>query len=151
MIQRKQTVFLFLALVATVVCMCLPVGRFIPAGMGVGSEMFNLWIADKATGETQYTVWALFAILLVTCPVALAAIFGFNNRKQQARFCMFNILLYIGWYIVYVVFAMIMGGDAKFHPSFAACLPFVALVLTMLARKGINDDEKLVRAADRIR
>lgn len=151
MIQRKQTVFLLLALIATVACLCLPVGRFTPDGMGLGSEMYNLWIADKSTGEHSCIVWALFAILLISCPVALAAIFGYNNRRQQARFCLFNILLYIGWYVVFVVFAMTMGGNDKFHPSFASCLPFVAIVLTVMARKGINDDEKLVRAADRIR
>lgn len=151
MIQRKQTVFLLLALIATVVCMCLPVGRYVPDAMGKGSEMYNLLIVDKVTGEHFYAVWALFAILLISCPVALAAVFGYNNRRQQARFCLFNVLLYIGWYIVYVVFAMTMGGSDKFHPSFASCLPFVAIVLTVMARKGINDDEKLVRAADRIR
>ncbi len=151
MIQRKQTVYLLLAIVLTVVCLCLPVGRFLPEGMGLGSEMYNLWIVDKATNVTTCSVWALFAILLITCPIALVAVFSFNNRKQQARYCLFNVLLYVGWYIVYVVFGLTMGGAAKFHPSFAACLPFVAFVLTLLARKGVNDDEKLVRAADRIR
>ncbi len=151
MIQRKQTIYLLLALVLTVVCLCLPVGRFLPVGMGLGSEMYNLWIVDKATGATSCPAWALFAILIVTCPVTLAAIFGYKNRRQQARYCLFVALLYVGWYIAYAAFGLMLGGTAKFHPSFAACLPFVSFVLVLLARKGINDDEKLVRAADRIR
>ena len=151
MIQRKQTVFLLLALVASVVCLCLPIGRFMPESMGLGTEMYNLWIVDKTTGACQYSVWALFAVLIVTCPVTLVAIFAYNNRRQQMRYCVFNMLLFIGWYVVYAVFALTSGNGAKFHPSFACCLPFVAFVLTLLARKGISDDEKLVRAADRIR
>ena len=35
--------------------------------------------------------------------------------------------------------------------QFASCLPLVALILVLMARKGVSDDEKLVRAADRIR
>ena len=38
-----------------------------------------------------------------------------------------------------------------FKPAFAACLPLVTIILYLLARAGIIADEKLVRAADRIR
>ena len=72
MIQRKQTVFLFLALLTTIACLCLPVGSFEPKGMGAESMLMNLWISD-ANGGKDFNVWALFAILLVTCPINLVA------------------------------------------------------------------------------
>ena len=69
MIQRKQTIFLFLALLVTIACLCLPVGSFEPKGMGAENQLMNLWISD-ANGGKNFNVWALFAILLVTCPIS---------------------------------------------------------------------------------
>ena len=150
MIQRKQTVFLFLALLATIACLCLPVGSFEPQGMGTENQLMNLWI-NEANGGRNFSVWALFAILLVTCPINTFAIFDYHNRKRQARFCMFSMLIIIGWYIVYGVFSQVLMPGFTFHVGFAACLPLIAFILLWLARHSILADEALVRAADRIR
>lgn len=150
MIQRKQTVFLFLALLATIACLCLPVGSFAPQGMGTENQLMNLWI-NETNGGRNFSVWALFAILLVTCPINTFAIFDYHNRKRQARFCMFSMLMIIGWYIVYGVFSQVLMPGFTFHVGFAACLPLIAFILLWLARHSILADEALVRAADRIR
>ncbi|WP_315275012.1 DUF4293 domain-containing protein [Prevotella histicola] len=150
MIQRKQTVFLFLALLATIACLCLPVGSFEPQGMGTENQLMNLWI-NETNGGRNFSVWALFAILLVTCPINTFAIFDYHNRKRQARFCMFLMLMIIGWYIVYGVFSQVLMPGFTFHVGFAACLPLIAFILLWLARHSILADEALVRAADRIR
>ncbi|MBF1391864.1 DUF4293 domain-containing protein [Prevotella histicola] len=150
MIQRKQTVFLFLALLATIACLCLPVGSFEPQGMGTENQLMNLWI-NETNGGRNFSVWALFAILLVTCPINTFAIFDYHNRKRQARFCMFSMLMIIGWYIVYGVFSQVLMPGFTFHVGFAACLPLIAFILLWLARHSILADEALVRAADRIR
>ncbi|MBF1403657.1 MAG: DUF4293 domain-containing protein [Prevotella histicola] len=150
MIQRKQTVFLFLALLATIACLCLPVGSFEPQGMGTENQLMNLWI-NEANGGRNFSVWALFAILLVTCPINTFAIFDYHNRKRQARFCMFSMLMIIGWYIVYGVFSQVLMPGFTFHVGLAACLPLIAFILLWLARHSILADEALVRAADRIR
>ena len=39
----------------------------------------------------------------------------------------------------------------NFHLDFPAALPAVSAILCFMARKGVLADEKLVRAADRIR
>ena len=150
MIQRKQTVFLFLALLATIACLCLPVGSFEPQGMGTENQLMNLWI-NETNGGRNFSVWALFAILLVTCPINTFAIFDYHNRKRRARFCMFSMLMIIGWYIVYGVFSQVLMPGFTFHVGFAACLPLIAFILLWLARHSILADEALVRAADRIR
>lgn len=150
MIQRKQTVFLFFALLATIACLCLPIGSFEPQGMGTENLLMNLWI-NETNGGRNFSVWALFAILLVTCPINTFAIFDYHNRKRQARFCMFSMLMIIGWYIVYGVFSQVLMPGFKFHVEFAACLPLIAFILLWLARHSILADEALVRAADRIR
>ena len=150
MIQRKQTVFLFLALLATIACLCLPVGSFEPQGMGTENQLMNLWI-NETNGGRNFSVWALFAILLVTCPINTFAIFDYHNRKRQARFCMFSMLMIIGWYVVYGVVSQGWMPGFTLHVGFAACLPLIAFILLWLARHSILADEALVRAADRIR
>lgn len=150
MIQRKQTVFLFLALISIVACLCLPIGRFTSDKLTADSLMMNLWLTNS-NGGRSFSVWVLFAILLVTCPINLFAIFDYHNRRRQARFCVFSMLMIVGWYIVYAVFSQVLAINATFHIKWAAGFPLVAFILLWLARKAVLDDEALVRAADRIR
>ena len=145
MIQRKQTLFLLLALALTVLCLCLPLGHY-THGMTDAGTLYNLWIS-ATDGKHDFSVWALFAILLITCPITICAIFGYRNRIVQSRFCMFNMLLILGWYIVFTV--IVAGKDTKL--SVSTILPVVALILNFMAHKAIIADEKLVRDADRIR
>lgn len=152
MIQRKQTLFLLLAVISAIVCLCLPLGQFTAGNaLGGSSTMYNLWIV-RPDGVHDFSVWVLFAILLVTCPISLIAIFSYKNRMVQSRFCMFNILLLLGWYVVMAAMTLntkeAAGGFNIFIPS---ALPAVSMVLHFMARKAILADEALVRSADRIR
>ena len=151
MIQRKQTVFLLVALVLTIVCLCFPIGSFTDdTALGVKSDLYNLWI--RPGGSYGFPVWVLFAILLLTCPIALIAIFSYRNRMVQSRFCVFNLLLILGWYVVYAVVSTHISESAgNFSVSLTAALPAVAMILYFMARKAILADEALVRSADRIR
>ena len=56
MIQRIQTVYLLLALVLTVVCLCMPVGVFHTPEMGGDVEMYNLWTLSPVKWIEQYVV-----------------------------------------------------------------------------------------------
>ena len=73
MIQRKQSVFLLLAFIASVVCLCLRIGDIEPAGMGVGFKLYNIML-DKGA-SVDYSPCGLFGILLVSSAMSLATIF----------------------------------------------------------------------------
>ena len=73
MIQRIQTVYLLVALLLTVVCLCLPVAAFEPVGMGGEMVMLNLWEVTPE-GMRSWSPWPLFAILLLSCPLCVFAI-----------------------------------------------------------------------------
>ena len=143
MIQRKQTVYLLLSLVALVLCTLLPVGHFEAEGMGVTKTFYNLSIMQEGTSLLNIVMTVLLAL---AGTITVWAIFLYKNRKLQAGVCMIITLLLLAWYGVYAVIGFVI-----FHPDFACCLPFVSIVLTLLARAGIRADERLVRAADRIR
>lgn len=150
MIQRKQTLWMLLALVVSIVCLSTPIARLEPMGMGTGDSMYNLWI-QLAGGTHDYSVWPLFALLLITCPLQICAILLYGNRPLQSRICLLNMLLYVVWYVVFAVQTRIGGNEVSFHPTLSACLPALATILSFMAYKGIQHDERLVRAADRIR
>lgn len=152
MIQRKQTIYLLLAVILSIVCLCMPVGKFDVGGMSTMTE-YNLWLVD-GQGNHQFSCWPLFAILLPSSALGCYTIFLYHNRRFQARMCTFNIFLLIGWYIVFAVFSNVLGSPASgtsFQIELGGGLPAIALALYFLAYKGIMADEKLVRAADRIR
>ena len=151
MIQRIQTVYLAIAFIITAVCLCLPIGTFTPVGMGADTVMFNLWKV-MPDGALSFAVWPLFGILLLTCPISLIAIFSYKNRKLQAYLCTCNIIITLLWVVGYVIYGYVLGEENQtFKPALAACFPLIAIIFYFLARRGIIKDEKLVRAADRIR
>jgi hypothetical protein len=153
MIQRIQTIYLLAAVVVGIVCLCLQIGTVNVEGLVVARE-YNLWVVSANDGMTHCGVWPLFAVLTLASSVGVYAIFMFHNRVLQARFCVFCSLLIVGWYVIYVVFGQLIADSSKgehFVPSLTAALPFVAFVLYLLARRAILADERLVRAADRIR
>ena len=154
MIQRIQTVYLFLAVVLSVACLCLQIGSYDAAGTTVVRE-YNLWVTDLM-GDRSFRTWPLFAVLVFSSAIGFCNIFLFRNRKMQARICLFNVLLVVGWYILYAVFSQLLTSPEAldgvvFQPAVAAFLPAVAVILYVMARRAILADEKLVRAADRIR
>ena len=96
----------------------------------------------------------MFVVLLLTCPIAVFAIFLYKKRMLQARLCVYNILLILVWMALcayYVYTNQAKAENCHFEMEFTAALPAVSLILYILARRGIIKDEKLVRAADRIR
>ena len=151
MIQRKQTVFLLLALILTIICLCLSLGNIEPKGMGVSSIVYNLGIKD-GNGVFAFSIWPLFALLLLSCPLALTAIFSYKNRLFQARLCVWTIVFNAAWYLYAGYCWLNLPADSgTFKPSFTICLPLISMSFYEMARRGIMKDERLVRAADRIR
>lgn len=156
MIQRKQTIFLLLAVIACVCCLFLPIAGFEPKGMGTEVALYNLGVVDANDGIRVEGTCIPFCLLLsVSTILSAVAIFLFKNRSLQNGLCSIALLFTVLWVVDYILFFLgvvaIPGVEGKFEVHFAACLPIVAIVLLTMAKKGINDDEKLVRAADRIR
>jgi len=85
----------------------------------------------------------LDALLAVSAVLSAYTIFQYRHRVMQARLCLAGLFVIFAWYIGLAV----LEGHLGTYEG----LPMVNAILIFLARKGILDDEKLVRAADRIR
>ncbi len=171
MIQRIQTLYLFLAVVLCVVCLCLPIGSFVSEQGDLVGTMYNLWVhhpsqvgdtlnvadapvlASEAAGTHSFDPWALFAILLLSASGLAFSIFIYKTRLVQSRLVMLCIILLVCWYLVYGAFAYFLGQslDATFHPTPWVSFPVLASILSYLAFRAILKDEALVRSLDRLR
>ena len=150
MIQRKQTIYLLLALAALIVCLCLPIGKLTSnAKQGAEVAVYNIGLYTS-TGLDAHPV--LFTDIVVVATLSFINIFLYNKRKLQMKICVVNIVLCLVWYAYYAFMALSMfKGIGLFSMSFAVCLPLVAMILLILARAGIKADEELIRSMSRIR
>lgn len=156
MIQRKQTLFLLVAFICYALCLFLPIGGIPAKTWGADGLVYNLGVVIADQGiKFSSTCLPLFLLLGVAAVLSLVTIFMYKNRKLQMNLCSITMLFTFLWYVDYALMVndvvSIPEIDGCIGFKFAACLPLVSMILVVLAKKGINDDEKLVRAADRIR
>lgn len=149
MIQRIQTIYLLAVTILMVICMCNPIGAIV-AGTNEISEFSNLAIY-LPDGTTDYTPWALFAILSIVCILSFVTIFLFKKRMLQIRLTIFSSVMLIGYYLTFAAYLFMLTEDASFSPSWTICIPFIGIILNWLAIRGIGADEALVKAYDRLR
>ena len=154
MIQRKQTLFLLGVFIAVLLCLFFPVASTEPVAMGDAAYIFNLGVkCDNAI--VSFASTPLFVLLSLSGAISLVTIFLYKKRKLQIKLCLWAVaflLLWYGYYALLVCKVIVLPiSSAAIRISFTACLPLVAIILLFMARSGIKHDEKLVRAADRIR
>ncbi|QNF33489.1 DUF4293 domain-containing protein [Adhaeribacter swui] len=163
MIQRIQSVFLFLIAIAMICVLFLPIwSKTDTDGQQYVLNAFSLAAISTpdATGATpapvskSTIVIAILAILAAL--VALYEIFQYKNRLTQMKLGFLNTLLLAGlmgscfYYVSYVGEDMVKGaGRGEYEAGFY--FPLIALALNALANRFIRKDEQLVRSVDRLR
>lgn len=104
--------------------------------------------------ELVYPLWGLFALAAIIALLALATIFFFKKRILQIRLCMFNAILMIGFYGLFVFFWYDLKEalePVSLSVRLALAFPLVSLILDYLATRNIGADEVLVRSLERLR
>lgn len=140
MIQRIQSVWLFLAAVAALLTLKLPVYS--------GNKMTG---TDPAKQWVELTAVNHFIILILTIAVAVGAlmvIFLYKNRKLQLRFTLSGLLLSV---LVQVLYYNESRYFTEGNFNLTALIALSIPVFLILALRGIYKDEKLVQQSDRLR
>ena len=156
MLQRIQSIYL---LAASLVLFAL---FFFPLAHNV--YVNNASVTITVTGIFQdvngvqkpiESFTALTAITAVVALIPLVIIFLFKNRKQQLAFCYGAILVLFGysfWMAQTVKKAVGEGVQLDTHTmGIGLFLTSISIVMLLLATKGIKNDEKLIKSADRLR
>ncbi len=157
MIQRIQTIFLFLIATAMGVALALPIWE--KAGQRP-PEMAHLSALEysQQTGVTTFVtpVWYLGGLLVIIAIVALYTLFQYRNRLLQTILCAVNAIL-LTVVMGLVLYLTIYQGkeygsstdQGNFLPGFYGLV--ASLVFNALANRFIRKDEKLVKDSDRFR
>lgn len=143
MIQRIQSVFLFLAAVACLVLFALPV-----ATTNTPEAASALFSDGQYTLSDDPVLMGFFAFAGL---LLLGGIFLFRNRPLQIRLSWLSIAIILGGvgYGFYLLSADQAQNEAQVGSGIA--LPLLAIILAYLAKTYIHKDERLVRSADRLR
>ena len=153
MIQRIQSVYLLLAAIAIALIFFFPL-----AGLSVNNQYFifnyrGLYEVIGAKEMIISTSYILAVLLSISLLISIFTIFKYNNRKFQMKLCLVNIFLLLasaglGFYFISTTSSAL---KAEIHYQFVHVMPFIAIILSFLAYKGIQKDEKLIKSIDRIR
>ena len=140
MIQRIQTVYLFIAFIVT----------------GVLPFALPLWVTK--TGENYYFIRDLSFILLLAFRTTLtvASIFSYKKRKNQFVMGRLNIILNLILLGLFIIRLLNLSGETDSEKvvsekGIGVILPIVSIVFLSLANKAIKKDEDLVKSVDRLR
>jgi hypothetical protein len=151
--------YMLLAIVALIVCMCAPaLFTFVYDDMSsVAMNNFVLRTLSATTGEraTSCSSCALGVLLIAS---ALASAFTmfislFQNFSLQKRSTIFNCCLQAGYYIVLLVFVLVLHTDTRMvNLDWQVCLPLVSLILTAMSFYSIRMTEaKMLARANNFR
>lgn len=152
MIQRVQSVWLFLAGLTLFLLLILPI---VTNNTSTGQIWLQVGgIYEKTNNITRQTATytALFGGTILAGVVCLATIFLFNNRALQKRITLLSILLIVLLIAALINYALnIPGGIVGATFNVGAYLPVLSVIFCGLAFRGIRKDEQLIRSADRLR
>lgn len=156
MIQRKQTIFLLLVIIASVVSFFFPLAEFIGVkdSIVLYVQKAHSLVPDSPFNKNEYFTLPLLSATGFIMLFSLITIFLYKNRKTQMQIikvCILVEIIFIGLFFFYYVDALqkLTGATAEYKT--AVFMPLISLVFLVLAYRGVLQDEKLVRSADRLR
>ncbi len=159
MIQRIQSIYLFVAAVAMALFYFFPIADFLNEMEGY--YKFYITHIEYLTPDTEGLFCSYFTLPLAILSgiiglLCLFTIFKFNNRMLQLRLmsiAMFlTMVLLLATLFYYVPEIQDRTSSTVNYLSYAGIyFPLGAFVLMVLAYRAIRNDEKKVRSLDRLR
>ena len=162
MIQRIQSAFLLLAVVSAILLFFVKIEyqpKVTPDNSKTTNTLSVCYLSEKsADNNTAVTRTLVISALLNTIMaiVPLLTIFFYKKRPLQSLLCRLNILIGSGL-LVYLLFYLEKLGGTKeiigstFSHYLIILLPATGMLFSYLSNIFIMKDERLVKAADRIR
>lgn len=152
MIQRVQSIWLFLASLTLFLLLILPVLTKQSTGGEIWLQVGGVYQHTSTVVQQMETYSGLFGLTIFAGVVCLYNIFNFKNRTLQKRVVLLAILL------ILIIIGCVAGYAWKITDgmkdgslAIGTALPPLALIFCALAFRGIRKDEQLIRSADRLR
>lgn len=146
MIQRIQSVWLFLASMLNGLLFILPLYRFNYANL-----VYSPWKVESVRNFMPLLIIAAVATVL-----PLVAIFFFGDRKRQWGMVIISMISIFTFISVMLMRVSNIKNSGATVANFEYMLPGVlvtvgGLICLVLALRGIRKDDKLIKSLDRLR
>jgi heme A synthase len=154
MIQRVQSVYLFLSAVLLLIMISHPIAQ-----ISIREDLvLHLNFLDiKATTDSDFEAVSarpLAVLIFLSIGLSLLALFSYKKRMRQIRLSVFNIILLFGLEGLIYFFTKYTLSDMEGFSSvflWPIVVPFISIILIYLAIKAIQKDQAIIKAYDRIR
>lgn len=150
MLQRIQSVFLFLITILSVLQLFLPFQE-----ITTYETSFQLFLFPGKYNESYNGIihlpLALNAIIII---LSLFTVFKYKNRKLQMKLCTFIAILSFMLTASLFLFTYAKLNDThntSINYNASSFIPLANIVLAFIAKRFIKSDEDLIKSADRIR
>jgi hypothetical protein len=155
MLQRIQSIYLLLASLAIYALFFFPLVHNVYVG-GKPLTIMVTGVFQDMNGQLTHTQFftALTAVTAVIGLIPLIIIFLYKNRKQQVALCYSTMLVVVGLTFWMAQTVKPIMGDAQIDShnwGIGLLLSSVSMIFLVMAVKGVQRDEKLVKSADRLR
>lgn len=151
MIQRIQSLYLFLAAVALSLIFFFPLANF---SNNQDVIIFNLCGFTRFSILEHTPTWPLIVLNVISLLLTLTLIGLYKKRLLQIRLTRIALMLNLGFIaLTYFVYGDHLAKQIKMEINYdlGSVLPLIALVFHVLAMYAINKDERLIKSIDRIR
>jgi hypothetical protein len=152
MIQRIQSIFILLAMVAWNTLYFIPILGF-TGQQGGGWELFPDSLRETASGSKTIPAIPMLILFGLITILNFLAFIAYKRRNLQLRITILTLLLQLFSYGM-VLFYMVLANrqlDAEAFLEFGLVLPLAAAFLNFLAARAIRRDILLLKSLDRIR
>lgn len=156
MLQRIQSVFLFLVFVFALLFLIFPLGTFRMNGTVVNIVLVGSDLAAE-NHFSDYAQWfrmVLSVLPLLAMVFTVYIIFQYKRRLFQVKLGKVNLFIHLIMLVVCFFYLDQLRNalpQMSFYYGPSVFFPIVSLILILRANRFIIKDEKMVRAADRIR
>lgn len=153
-IQRWQSVLLLIAAAVMACFTFLSLGQVTTTDITYNFTSLGFWpegVPTEGAEPQRIHTWYFFMVSLTTLVLLVVDIFLFKNLRWQKTVCLVCLLFIVASACVAAClgYACIEGGYMGWS-SVAIC-PFIAIFATILAYNRMSADQRLLRAADRLR
>jgi hypothetical protein len=139
MVQRIQTLYLFIVIVLQSVLLSTNIAKYVALS---GEEIIYKTIE----------IPLLSALASFTALIPAISLFLYRKRMLQMRFNIFNsiLLLALQGFIVYYI-VLFYRQSTSFVFSIQSVFPVISIILSILAIRNILKDELLIKSLHRLR
>jgi hypothetical protein len=156
MIQRKQSLFLLLAIITSSLFLT---GGYLELSNNVSgykavARFSGIYLVSAGNVNTITGHFFPVPVISVLVPLlGLIAIMSYKNRKLQKKIILFDILLEL--ILIISVFILLLPvvqhNSANLIPGYRIIMPILCIIFFVLAYLGVKKDDELVKSYDRLR